>query len=755
MVTIRQLFLTTCALASAALSASCKSDSSSPSAVSTVTVAPDPVNVSVGQATQLSATLRNSAGETINGSVGWSVDNGGIASVSGSGSLQGLSPGQTVVRATSAGKTGSATVVVAVSTAAVTIQPDSVDIALGSTYPLSATAFDANGGIVNGRTISWTTSDPNVASVNSTGEVTSHGAGRALITATADGKSGTAVVRVVVTADDFNVQAQWTQAMQSADGSIPMVLGGNGAAVNVTVASSSASSPLTQILLRLTSSAGVVIRAETLTVTIPPNSNPTFAAPTAQFRLLPNELVPGMRWQVVRDPKGLVPDADPSTDVFPRGMAQTLAMVSVPMLKVRFVPIVLTAHNNATGKVNTSNLPEYTRTLESAHPIGAFQASVGPNFTTSQSFGTPPDQGGFASTFWQPILVQLDLARVADPDPTTYWVGVVLPPAGFNRTNNGGIGYVPGNGTASGPGTRTNMVTSLGWASDPAFTRVTVAHELGHNFGRPHAPCGPADNTDPNFPYPGGLIGVPGHDVRGWMAGRASTAVTMPATSFDLMGYCTPGTQNWISDYNYRAVLNFRTFTPAAGGSASHATLEPRTRVVLVSGSISRTSGVTLNPAFSADARPARPERDGPYHIEGLTASGAVVFAHSFAPSVIDHAPDAGHFVFAIPMTAATEATLARIEVRGPAGVARIERPIAAPSLRAPGSFAPQRANGMVSIACEDANARGVLVRNAATGVTLGFAIGSTALVSADPGTRLSVVCSDGVRSVVRGVVAP
>lgn len=745
------------ALALIALAVSCNdTNSTSPTAVATITVQPSPVSVVVGARVQLSATLRNAAGETVSGTVSWSVDNGSIASVSNDGSVEGRALGQTIVRATNGGKTGTTSVSVTGNPAAVvTIQPDSISVALGSSQVLAVTAKDASGNVLTGRTVIWTTSDPAIVSVSQTGQVTVRGLGRAVISATVDGKVGSAVVRGEVASGDFSITAQWTQATQSVDGSIPMILGGNGAAVNVLVGSGAATSPMTQILLRITNPAGAVIRAETLAVNVAATPNLTFANPTVQFRLLPSELIPGMRWQVVRDPKGLVPDADATNDAFPRGSPQTLAMVSVPLLKVRFVPILLTAHSNTTGNVNAGNLSEYTRTLESAHPIGVLQASVGPNFSTSQSFGTPPDQGGFATAFWQPVLIQLDLARVADPDPTAYWVGVVLPPNGFTKTNNGGIGFVPGNGNASGPGTRTNMVTSFGWASDPAFTRVTVAHELGHNFGRPHAPCGPADNTDPQFPYAGGLIGVPGHDVRGWMAGRAPTAVTVPPTSFDLMGYCTPASQNWISDYNYQRVLSFRTTTTAAGNGASLARLEPSTRVILVSGSIEGANGITLNPTFSVDAHPARPEKSGPYHIEGRAASGDVLFAYDFAPSVIDHVPDAGYFAFAIPMSAENEATLSTIEVRGPAGTARLARPIAAPALRAPGSIAPQRVNGVVSVACGDANARGVIVRDATTGVMLGIAMGSTARVAANPGTRLAVVCSDGVVSSRMSVIAP
>jgi hypothetical protein len=60
----------------------------------------------------------------------------------------------------------------------------------------------------------------------------------------------------------------------------------------------------------------------------------------------------------------------------------------------------------------------------------------------------------------------------------------------------------------------------------------------------------------------------------------------------------------------------------------------------------------------------------------------------------------------------------------------------------------------MVNVACEDANARGVIVRDAA-GVMLGMATGSTASIAVNPGTQLQIVCSDGVVSSRRTVIAP
>ena len=41
----------------------------------------------------------------------------------------------------------------------------------------------------------------------------------------------------------------------------------------------------------------------------------------------------------------------------------------------------------------------------------------------------------------------------------------------------------------------------------------SFAHELGHNFGRNHAPCGSPPNVDPAYPYPGADIGTLGCDI--------------------------------------------------------------------------------------------------------------------------------------------------------------------------------------------------------------------------------------------------
>jgi CubicO group peptidase (beta-lactamase class C family) len=68
---------------------------------------------------------------------------------------------------------------------------------LGESVTLTATARDASGNIVTGRTFTWSSSDDQRASVNSAGRVTAHATGDVTITAEVDGRSGSAALQVV------------------------------------------------------------------------------------------------------------------------------------------------------------------------------------------------------------------------------------------------------------------------------------------------------------------------------------------------------------------------------------------------------------------------------------------------------------------------------------------------------------------------------------------------------------------------------
>lgn len=81
--------------------------------------------------------------------------------------------------------------------ATVTVTPSSATLpAVGATVQFTARANDANGTVVTGETVTWTSSDANVATVSATGVATGMSVGTAAITATVGGVAGSAVVTV-------------------------------------------------------------------------------------------------------------------------------------------------------------------------------------------------------------------------------------------------------------------------------------------------------------------------------------------------------------------------------------------------------------------------------------------------------------------------------------------------------------------------------------------------------------------------------
>ncbi len=168
--------------------------------VKTVTVSPPTATVALGQTVQLTATLRDASGSVLTGrTVTWSSSNLAVATVSASGLVTaGAVASQATITATSEGQSGAATVTVVSNApvASVTVTPATASVAVGQTVQLTATLRDANGNVLSGRTVLWTSDNAVVATVDGTGLVTGVSAGPAVITATSEGKSGSASVTV-------------------------------------------------------------------------------------------------------------------------------------------------------------------------------------------------------------------------------------------------------------------------------------------------------------------------------------------------------------------------------------------------------------------------------------------------------------------------------------------------------------------------------------------------------------------------------
>lgn len=92
--------------------------------------------------------------------------------------------------------------------------------------------------------------------------------------------------------------------------------------------------------------------------------------------------------------------------------------------------------------------------------------------------------------------------------------------------------------------TYSRAAVGLGFTGN--ITGQVLLQELAHNMGRQHAPCGGAQNTDPAYPYGGGLIGSWGYSL-------TFKSLRSPTMYRDFMSYCQP---QWVSDYTYKGLFD-------------------------------------------------------------------------------------------------------------------------------------------------------------------------------------------------------
>ncbi len=172
-------------------------------------LAPDKLSLGIAKSATISPELVNSDGDTTAVTLGvrWSTGDTTVAQVSRDGVVTAARSGSTKVTASWHGATASATLTVSAPTststtvtttstaASVSISPSSVTLDVGQEGRLSVSVTDGAGNPMSGVPVTWSSSDPGVATVSG-GLVTAVSAGEAVIKSTADGVSGTATVTV-------------------------------------------------------------------------------------------------------------------------------------------------------------------------------------------------------------------------------------------------------------------------------------------------------------------------------------------------------------------------------------------------------------------------------------------------------------------------------------------------------------------------------------------------------------------------------
>jgi uncharacterized protein YjdB len=181
-----------------ALVAGCDDSTSPQQKVKSVAVSPTTAQIDVGATVQLNAAL------VVVGStkrdVAWETSAPSVATVSATGLVVGIAPGEANIVARSMAdptKTGGATIRVAAgAVATVRIDPDAAEIVRTTTKQFTVNVLNGSGGAIVGRPVTWMTGDPTIASVSATGVVTAIEFGQTSISATVDGIQASAAIVV-------------------------------------------------------------------------------------------------------------------------------------------------------------------------------------------------------------------------------------------------------------------------------------------------------------------------------------------------------------------------------------------------------------------------------------------------------------------------------------------------------------------------------------------------------------------------------
>ena len=190
-----------------------------PPKVATVSVTAPGTQLEVGSTMQLGAAARDGRGNPLTGrSVTWATSSASVATVDLAGVVTGVSAGSVTITATVEGVSGSVQLtVVPVPVALVLISPRTPSVREGGSTQLTAITQDAIGRPLTGRTITWTSRSPAVATIDNAGVVTGVAAGSAWIVATSETRQDSVSLRVrslVAPTVSGTAPAEWTPGAQ-------------------------------------------------------------------------------------------------------------------------------------------------------------------------------------------------------------------------------------------------------------------------------------------------------------------------------------------------------------------------------------------------------------------------------------------------------------------------------------------------------------------------------------------------------------
>ena len=165
--------------------------------VTGIVLSPVSLTVSIGSSQQLASTI--APGNASNKNLSWNSNNTAVATVSATGMVTAVSIGTATITVTT--EDGGKTATTAITTtnqifvSSVAVSPTNATIAMGNQQQLTVTILPAE---ASNKNTTWTSSNTNVATVNSLGLVTSVAAGTCTITVTTQDGNKNAIAAITV-----------------------------------------------------------------------------------------------------------------------------------------------------------------------------------------------------------------------------------------------------------------------------------------------------------------------------------------------------------------------------------------------------------------------------------------------------------------------------------------------------------------------------------------------------------------------------
>jgi hypothetical protein len=317
---------------------------------------------------------------------------------------------------------------------------------------------------------------------------------------------------------------------------------------------------------------------------------------------------------------------------------------NVPQLRVVIVPINYTHQgSNAPGFYPAESVDYISDWIHRAFPVHNVQITMRTpyNFT-----GNLQTENGWSTLLW--AMTDLKQADGYSENSPIFYYGFVPITNGSTQWFTSGIAGI---GWVSQPTTawRESVGLNLGQNDN---TGILAGHEIGHNMGRNHAPCGGAGGVDLNYPYGGGSIGQFGYDI-------GVNALRDPVTYRDMMSYCSP---EWVSDYTYNALYNDQMLK---GNWPDQA--ETTSQQLLIRANLNETGIVEMRPTYHlAASGNTQPLSITMYEVQLLDEAGTIIAQH---PISLRQAEEPGivvrSFVGTVPMPAEPVASIQIVSLAG------------------------------------------------------------------------------------------